>query len=125
MDALSHKTHDAVAALMHAHAHAVMTASTTLLEGKGDGSPQHIRLVQDAAAITLATADALSRKSQFGSQFAQLCIAICGTCAEACERKAETRACAQACRAAAQACIGLDVPEKAEVLAMASRLPPV
>jgi hypothetical protein len=124
MDALSRKTHEAVTALMHAHAHSTMTASTTLLEGEGDTSPQHIRLVLDSAAITLATADALSRKSQFQSQFALLCAAICETCAQACEKNAATAECAKACRAAAQACAGLDVPEKADVLAMASRLPP-
>jgi hypothetical protein len=124
MDALSHRTHDIVAALMQCHTHCSMTASTTLLEGEGDDSPQHIRLVLDAAAISLATADALSRKSQFQSQFALLCADICETCAQTCEKHPATAECAKACRAASKACAGLDVPERAEILAMASRLPP-
>jgi hypothetical protein len=124
MNALSSKTHQAVTALMQCHAHCTMTAGITLMEGMGDPSPQHIRLVLDAAAIALATADALSRKSQYASQFAQLCADICDTCADVCQRQPETRECASACRAAAVAVRGLDVPEKAEILAMASRVSP-
>ena len=124
MDALSRKTHAAVEALMQCHAACYAQACTVLLQSQEAGRPQHTRLLLDAAAITAATAQALSRKSQFQSQFAQLCIAICTTCAQDCEKSADAGACAKLCRGAAQACSELDQPDKADILAKASRVPP-
>lgn len=123
MDPLSVQTQKAVAALMQCHATCMAAAAIVQLESTSKGRPQRIRLLLDASAITLSMADALLRKSQFQSQFAQLCIAICETCAQDCER-ADMNRCGEACRDVMHACAALDVPEKAEILAMASRLPP-
>jgi hypothetical protein len=121
---LSAQTQLAVTALMQCHAACAGAASIVLLEGDREQRPQHVRLFLDAAAITLATADALLRKSQFQSQFTSLCVAICETCLQDCEGKKDLLNCTQACRQAVRICTTLDVPEKAEILAMASRLPP-
>lgn len=124
MDSLSAQAQQAVTALLQCHAVCTGAGATFLLESDKKGRPQHVRLLTDAAALALATADTLLRKSQFQSQFVQLCIAVCETCAQDGEKTEGLAECVEACRKAAGACSILDVPEKSEILAMASRLPP-
>jgi hypothetical protein len=98
-------------------------AATTALEGP-TASPQRARLLLDTVAICGVTGQALARKSQFQSQFADLCVQICATCADELERDGLSEPALEACRAASEGARALFATKKSEILSMASKLPP-
>jgi hypothetical protein len=125
MNQLSHQTRAAIKALQHCHAMCHSMALTHCLEMGGEHArPQHLRLMLDCAGICAFTADALGRKSQFHTRFAMLCAEVCETCAADCAALGGMEDCVQACNDCARLCREISRPEHAEVLGMASRLPP-
>ena len=81
----------------------------------------------DASSLQTLTIDdvnALERKSQFHTRFAALCAEVCETCAADCEALGGMEECVEACRHCARLCRELSRPEHAEILGMASQLPP-
>jgi hypothetical protein len=122
---LSQQARDAVEALQHCHATCHSMAMIHCLELGGEHArPQHLRLMLDCAGICAFTADALGRKSQFHTRFAALCAEVCETCAADCAALGEMDECGAACRDCARLCRELSRPEHAEILDMASQLPP-
>ena len=125
MNQLSQQSRDAIEALQHCHAICHSMALTHCLElGGAHARPQHLRLMLDCAAFCAFTADALGRKSQFHSRFAALCAELCETCAQDCAALGQMDDCVAACRDCARICRELSRPEQAEILEMASQLPP-
>jgi hypothetical protein len=125
MNQLSQQARDTIEALQHCHAICHSMAMTDCLESGGEHArPQHLRLMLDCAAMCAFTADALGRKSQLHTRFAALCADVCETCAKDCDAVGGMEGCAAACRDCAHLCRGISRPEHAEILSMASRLPP-
>lgn len=125
MNQLSQQTQAAIEALQHCHATCHSMAMTHCLEMGGEHArPQHLRLMLDCADICAATAGFLLRKSQFHTQIVTLCADVCETCAADCEAIGGMEESAAACRACADACRIAARLDHAELLAMASRLPP-
>lgn len=125
MNQLSRQLQNAIQTLQHCHATCHAMAMLHCLEMGGEHArPQHIHLMMDCAALCAFTADALGRKSQFHSRFAALCGDLCRTCAEDCEALGGMEDCVKACRDCDQVCAELARLEHAEILEMASRLPP-
>jgi hypothetical protein len=125
MRQLSRQVQDAIVALQHCHAICLSMATIHCPEvGGAHAKPQHIRLMLDCSAICAFTSDALARKSQFHSGFAEICAEVCKTCAEDCENLGDMAESAAACRRSAEICTTLARLEHAEVISMASGLPP-
>ena len=124
MHAFSQQVENAIQALTHCHAMCHAMAMTHCLEVGGEHArPQHLRLMQDCAAICAFTADALGRKSQFHVPFAVVCAQVCETCAESCAGLDGMDDCVKACLACAASCRDLIGPE-AEIRVMASQWAP-
>lgn len=125
MNQLSQQTREAIGALQHCHATCHSMAMTHCLEMGGEHArPQHLRLMLDCAGFCAFTADALGRKSQFHARFAALCAEVCETCAEDCAAVGDMEECVQSCRDCARICREISRPQHAEILGMASQLPP-
>ena len=125
MNQLSQEARQGIEALQHCHATCHAMAMIHCLEMGGEHArPQHLRLMLDCAGLCAFTADALGRKSQFHTRFAALCAEVCETCAEDCAALGGMEECVKACRDCARLCRELSRPEQAEILGMASRLPP-
>jgi hypothetical protein len=125
MNQLSRQTWAAIEALQQCHALSHCMAMTHCLEMGGEHArPQHLRLMLDCAGLCAFTADALGRKSQFHTRFTALCAEVCETCAEDCAALGGMEDCVEACRDCARLCREISRPEKAEILGMASQLPP-
>ena len=125
MNQLSQQIRDTIQALQHCHATCSSMAMTHCLEMGGEHArPQHLRLMLDCAALCAFTADALGRKSQFHNRFAQLCAEVCETCEQDCAALGQMEACVQACRDCARLCSEVARMDHAEILDMASKLPP-
>jgi hypothetical protein len=124
MNRLSLQTRTCVEALLQTHAVGLATAMTRQLEGEYHNKAQHIRLMMDCVAASSFAATLLSQKSQFHSPACALCAAMLETCAKDCEQLGELDDRVDACSTAAAQCTALARPEHAEVLEMASRLPP-
>ena len=125
MNQLSQKVRDTIQALQHCHATCLSMAMTHCLETGGEHArPQHLRLMLDCAQLCALTADALGRKSQFHNRLAQLCAEVCETCEKDCARLDGMEDCVQACRDCARLCTEVARLDHAEILAMASKLPP-
>jgi hypothetical protein len=125
MNQLSQQARDGIEALQHCHAICHAMAMTHCLEMGGEHArPQHLRLMLDCAGICAFTADALGRKSQFHTRLTALCAEVCETCAADCEALGGMEKCVAACRDCARICRELSRPEHAEILTMASQLPP-
>lgn len=126
MTALSRQTERTIAILLRCQAMCFTAAMTRHLEGLGHGvsGPQHVRLMMDCAAVCAFTASLLAHKSQFQSPVCTLCADICETCAKDCDQLENFEDCAAVCREAAAVCLVKARPDHAEVLEMASRLPP-
>jgi hypothetical protein len=125
MNNFSQQIRDTMAALQHCHNTCLSMAMTHCLEIGGEHSrPQHLRLMLDCAALCAATEDFLARKSQFHNRICALCAEVAQTCAEDCARLGDMEACVEACRKVTAACTEAAKLDHAEILAMASRLPP-
>jgi hypothetical protein len=125
MNQLSQQTRAAIQALQQCHTVCHSMALTHCLEMGGEHArPQHLRLMLDCASFCAFTADALERKSQFHTRFAALCAEVCETCAADCGALGGMEECVEACRHCARLCRELSRPEHAEILGMASQLPP-
>jgi len=125
MDRFSTQIRECMDALQHCHTMCLSTAMTHCLEAGGETSrPQHVRLMLDCAAICALTSDLLAHKSQFHNRLCGLCAEICEVCAEDCERLGNMQDCVQSCRRSAALCTAVSRPQHAEVLTIASRLPP-
>jgi hypothetical protein len=125
MDRLSHQTEATIAALLRCHSVCLSTAMTRQLEEPTNGSrPQHIRLMMDAAVVCASTAQLLAHKSQFQTRACAFTADICETCAKDCAQLDGFDDCLEACELAAALCREKARPAHAEILEMASRLPP-
>ena len=125
MNQLSHKVRETMQALQHCHATCHAMAMTHCLETGGEHArPQHLRLMLDCADICALTADALGRKSQFHNRLAQLCAEVCETCEQDCAALGGMEGCVTACRDCARLCSEVARMDHAEILDMASKLPP-
>lgn len=128
MNQLSQQIQDAIAGLQHCHAICHAMALTHCLEMGGEHArPQHLRLMLDCASLCAFTADALGRKSQFHSRFAELCAEVCETCAQDCAALGAMEECVAACLDCALLCRGIakaDGAQRAEIRDMASHLAP-
>jgi len=124
MNAFSKQVRDAVADLEHCHRTCHDMAMVHCLESGGRHvRPQHLRLMQDCAALCAFTADALGRKSQFHIPFALLCADVCDTCAQDCAGLDGMADCVAACRTCAAACRALGGPD-GDIRVQASRVAP-
>ncbi len=77
------------------------------LSGSQDDSmTECIRLCLDAATMTAACAELMSRNSQFAAQVCGVCVDVCDACAAECEKYEGDimRQCAEACRRCAETC---------------------
>jgi hypothetical protein len=124
MDRFSIQTRECMKSLLACHMLCLSTAMTRCLESDQPNRPQHFRLIADCAAACSFAADILAHKSQFHTQVCALCADICDTCAQDCESLGGLEDCASACRDAAVRCRDLAKLHHAEIVAMASRLPP-
>jgi hypothetical protein len=125
MNQLSQQVRDTIRTLQHCHATCLSMAITHCLEIGGEHArPQHLRLMLDCADICAFTADALGRKSQFHNRLAELCAEVCETCEQDCAALGDMGDCVLACRQCASQCKEVARLDHAEILAMASRLPP-
>jgi hypothetical protein len=125
MNQLSRQAQEAIEALQRCHAVCHSMAMLHCLEAADEHArPQHIRLMLDCAAVCQFTADAIGRKSQFHNRFAALCAEVCLTCAQDCENIGGMEDSAEVCRRCAGLCEALARLDHAELLGMASRLPP-
>ena len=125
MKPYSSQIEETMRALRHCHHTCHGMAMTHCLEMGGEHArPQHIRLMLDCAQICATTADFLARKSQFHTQLCAFCADICETCGADCEKIGDMQACVEACRDCAQACREAARLDHAEILKMASELPP-
>jgi len=125
MNQLGRQVRETIEALQHCHAICSSMAMTHCLEMGGEHArPQHLRLMLDCAGLCAFTADALGRKSQFHNSFAALCADVCETCAKDCAALDGMEDCVQACRDCARLCTQVARLDHAEILEMASRLPP-
>src|SRR5215204_5333713 len=125
MNQLSRQVRETIQALPHYHATCLSMAMTHCLEMAGEHArPQHLLLMLDCAALCAFTADALGRKSQFHNRFAQLCAEVCDTCEQDCAALGQMETCVQACRDCARLCSDVARMDHAEILDMASKLPP-
>jgi hypothetical protein len=125
MRQLSRQVQDAIAALQQCHAVCLSMATIHCPEmGGAHAKPQHIRLMLDCSAVCAFTSDALARKSQFHSRFAEVCAEVCKTCAEDCEKLGDMSESAAACRRCAEVCTAIARLDHAEIITFASSLPP-
>ncbi len=125
MNAYSSQIEDCMQKLLHCHKTCLGMAMTHCVEMGGEHArPQHLRLMLDCAQVCASTADFLARKSQFHTQICRLCADICETCASDCENVGDMEESVAACRACAQSCREAARLDHAEILSMASRLPP-
>jgi len=125
MNQLSRQVRDTIEALQRCHALCLSMAMTHCLEMGGEHArPQHLRLMLDCAGLCAFTADALGRKSQFHNRFAALCAEVCETCEKDCAALGDMEDCVEACRDCARLCTEIARLDHAEILEMASRLPP-
>jgi hypothetical protein len=125
MDSFSSQTRECMQALSHCHTQCLSMAMTHCIEIGGDHArPQHLRLMMDCAAMCALTGDLLAHKSQFHNRVAALCAEICEVCAEDCEKLGQMEDCVAACRRTATLCNAVARLDHAEILTMASRLPP-
>ncbi|MBV9996621.1 MAG: four-helix bundle copper-binding protein [Caulobacteraceae bacterium] len=124
-NSLSVQTRECIRALAECHAVCVTEATVRCLETGGEHArPQHLRLMADCAAVCRLASDFLVQKSQFQHRICVLCADICEVCAADCEKLGQMEECREACRRAAALCRMVSHPEHAELLAMASSLPP-
>jgi hypothetical protein len=122
---LSRQAQETIEALQHCHATCHSMTMLHCLEMGGEHArPQHLRLMLDCAAICAFTADAIGRKSQFHHRFDAVCAEVCRTCAQDCENIGGMEESVQACRRCADLCESLARLDHAELIDMASRLPP-
>lgn len=125
MHAYDSQIEDCMRKLLHCHKTCLGMAMTHCLEMGGEHArPQHLRLMLDCAQICATTGDFLARKSQFHTQIAIFCATVCDTCAQDCENIGEMEESAKACRACAESCRQAARLDHAEILTMASQLPP-
>ncbi len=112
-------------ALARCHLSCLSAAMTRCFELGGEHvRPQHLRLVLDCAAVCAFASDVLARKSQFHNAVCALAADICEVCAKDCERLGHMKSCVQTCRETAALCRQTARLDRAEILAMASMLPP-
>lgn len=125
MKPYSSQIEETMRALRHCHQTCLGMAMTHCLEmGGAHARPQHLRLMMDCAQICATTADFLARKSQFHNHMCGFCADVCETCATDCENIGDMRASVDACRACVAACRQAARLDHAEILKMASELPP-
>jgi hypothetical protein len=125
MNQFSLQVREAISRLAHCHSTCLSMAMTHCLETGGEHSrPQHLRLMLDCAVMCAATADLLSHKSQFHNRICAMCAEVAETCAADCERIGDMEECVHACRQVAASCTEIAKLDHAEILEMASRLPP-
>ena len=125
MNQIGRKVHETIEALQHCHITCLSMAMTHCLEMGGEHArPQHLRLMLDCAGLCAFTADALGRKSQFHNRFAALCAEVCETCEKDCAALGDMEDCVEACRDCARLCVEIARLDHAEILAMASQIPP-
>lgn len=125
MQPYSAQIEDCMVKLLRCHNICLGMAMTHCLEKGGEHArPQHLRLMLDCADICAVTADFLARKSQFHTQSCAFCADICDTCAADCAQIGQMEESEEACRAAAEACRIAARLDHAELLGMASKLPP-
>lgn len=125
MNQLSRLAQEAIQALQYCHMTCSSMAMTHCLEMGGEHArPQHLRLMLDCAALCAFTADALGRKSQFHNRFAALCAEVCETCAKDCEALGDMEDCVRSCRDCVRLCTAIAKLDHAEILDMASQVPP-
>ncbi len=125
MNQIGRKVHETIQALQHCHITCLSMAMTHCLEMGGEHArPQHLRLMLDCAGFCAFTADALGRKSQFHNRFAGLCAEVCETCEKDCAALGDMEDCVEACRDCARLCVEVARLDHAEILAMASQIPP-
>ena len=125
MNNFSEHTKAAMEDLLRCHNLCLSMVMTHCLEMGGEHArPQHVRLMMDCAEACAFTARLLAHKSQFHTVAAGLCADICETCAEDCANLGNMELCVAACRDCAVRCRELSRPDHAEILEMASRLPP-
>lgn len=125
MNQLSRQVRQAIAALQHCQATCFSMAMIHSLEMGGEHArPQHLRLMLDCAAFCAFVTDTLGRKSQFHNRFAALCAEVCETCAKDCEALGGMDDCVTACRDCARHCTGVARLDHAELLEIASQIPP-
>ncbi len=81
-------------------------ADACLGGGQADAMAECIRRCLDAATVTAACAELLSRTSQISGRVCGVCAEVCDACAEECERhEGEVmRKCAESCRRCAETC---------------------
>lgn len=125
MSPYSPQIEDCVRHLLRCHRACLGTAMAHCLETGGEHArPQHLRLMLDCAAICQTAADSLLRKSQFHTRLCDLAADVAETCAKECEALGGMEDCVTACRTCADACRPAARLEHAEILKMASELPP-
>ncbi|HEY3777504.1 MAG TPA: four-helix bundle copper-binding protein [Rhizomicrobium sp.] len=124
-DRFSAQVRASMDALARCHVTCLSMAMTHCFELGGEHTrPQHIRLMLDCAAVCALASDMLARKSQFHNRICALAAEICEVCAEDCERLGQMETCVRACREAAALSRETARLDHAEILAMASQLPP-
>jgi hypothetical protein len=124
-DRFSAQVHASMDALARCHAMCLATAMTQCFELGGEHArPQHLRLMLDCAAACAFASDMLARKSQFHNAVCALAADICEVCARDCERLGSIENCVHTCRETASLCRKTARLDHAEILAMASMLPP-
>jgi hypothetical protein len=124
-DRFSQQVHACMDAIARCHTTCLSMVMTHCFELGGEHTrPQHIRLMLDCATICSATADLLAHKSQFHNRVCALCADVCDVCAADCERLGQMEDCVTTCRHCAACCRETAKLEHAEVLRMASMLPP-
>ena len=124
MDRFSGQLREGMKALWNCHGVCLMTAMTHSLESDLHNRAQHFRLLLDCAGACAFAADMLAHKTQFHTQVCTLCADMCDTCAQDCEQLGNLNDCVVACRDAAARSRDLAKLHHAEVVGMASRLPP-
>jgi len=105
---LSEEMQECVANCLDCHAVCTETIDHCLSKGGEHARPEHIRLLQDCAQISAASADFLLRQSDFHPQTCLVCANVCEQCATSCLTMANgdelLEQCAEICRQCAATC---------------------
>lgn len=98
---------DCIRDCLACYARCTETANHSLEQGGYEANAQHVRLLNDCAAICRTSADFMLRRSLWHARTCEVCAEICESCAQDCERMVPDpiiNACAEACRACAASC---------------------
>ena len=92
---------------LECHNVCLQTAAHCLELGGDHARPEHVRLLLDCADICLASANFMSRGSQYHPSTCGICSEICEACAQDCEKMPDDpqmKNCAEVCSRCAGTC---------------------